>query len=64
MHMCAPCRPWQQLQAALPAGPGARNRELAASVAELWGRRSSDDLLSLFLVLIDAFVVKARPCPA
>ncbi len=40
--------------------PAAQAQELAKSIQTLWERHSSDDLVSLFLVLIDAFVVKAR----
>ncbi|BDA47648.1 probable violaxanthin de-epoxidase, chloroplastic [Coccomyxa sp. Obi] len=50
--------PWQQLQAGLPWTPAARAQELAKSIQTLWERHSSDDLVSLFLVLIDAFIVK------
>ena len=52
-------RPWQQLQARLSWTEAARAEELTGSIQTLWERHSSDDLVSLFLVLIDAFVVKA-----
>lgn len=54
------CRLWQQLQAALPWTGAARAKELLASVQELWGRHSSDDLVSMLLVLIDAYVTKVK----
>lgn len=53
-------RPWQRLQAAVPWTAAAKAASLRESVVTLWQRHSSDDLLYLFLVLIDAFVTKAR----
>ena len=55
--MCC-CRPWQQLQAALPWTAAAQAKQLQASIKELWDRHSSDDLVSMFLVLIDAYVTR------
>jgi hypothetical protein len=52
------CRPWQQLQAALPWTAAAKAKQLKASIRELWDRHSSDDLVSMFLVLIDAYVAR------
>ena len=52
------CRPWQQLQAALPWTRAAQAKQLLASIQELWGRHSSDDLVSMFLVLIDTYMTK------
>ena len=54
------CRPWQQLQAALPWTGAAQAKQLQSSIQELWERHSSDDLVSMFLVLIDAYVTKVR----
>ena len=56
------CRPWQQLQAALPWTGAAQAKQLQSSIQELWERHSSDDLVSMFLVLIDAYVTKV-PLP-
>jgi hypothetical protein len=56
--LCA-CRPWQQLQARLSWTAAARAQELTRSIQTLWDRHSSDDLVSLLLVLVDAFVIKA-----
>ncbi|KAK9905608.1 hypothetical protein WJX75_002931 [Coccomyxa subellipsoidea] len=50
--------PWQQLQARLSWTAAARAQELTRSIQTLWDRHSSDDLVSLLLVLVDAFVVK------
>ena len=55
------CRLWQQLQAALPWTGAAQAKQLQASIQELWERHSSDDLVSMFLVLIDAYVTKVSP---
>ena len=52
------CRPWQELQAALPWTGAAQAKQLLSSIQELWERHSSDDLVSMFLVLIDAYVTK------
>ena len=53
-------RRWQELQASLPWTQAARNKVLAASLTELWDRHSSDDLLYILLLLINAFVAKVR----
>ena len=52
------CRPWRQLQEALSWTGAAQAKQLMSSVQELWERHSSDDLVSMFLVLIDAYVTK------
>lgn len=52
------CRPWQQLQAALPWTAAAQAKQLQESIRELWDRHSSDDLVSMCLVLIDAYVTR------
>ena len=57
---CAGSRPWQQLQSLLPWTQAARNKMLATSLVQLWDRHSSDDLLYILLLLINASVVKAR----
>lgn len=57
-------RPWQQLQASLSWTAAAKAKELLASVHELYIRHSSDDLVSMFLVLIDAYVTKVSCNPA
>ncbi len=51
---------WQRALARLPFTAAARALRLRAELAELWGRQQSDDLLLIFLSLIDAYVTKAR----
>ena len=64
MQGCAQCcRPWQDLQAALPWTGVAQAQELRSSIQELWERHSSDDLVSMLLVLIDAYVTKVCTLP-
>ncbi len=62
-HADARARPgsaWQRALARLPFTAAARALRLRAELAELWGRQQSDDLLLIFLSLIDAYVTKAR----
>lgn len=63
--MSACCRSaWQQALARLPWTPAARALALQKNVSELWARQQSDDLLYIFLSVIDAYITKARQaCP-
>jgi hypothetical protein len=51
---------WQRALARLPFTAAARALRLRSELAELWARQQSDDLLLIFLSLIDAYVTKAR----
>ena len=51
---------WSEASAtAAPWGRPAKGRQVLQSVREFYSRQSSDDLLFLFLVLIDAYTVQA-----
>lgn len=55
---------WQQALARLPWTPAARALALQKNIGELWARQQSDDLLYIFLSVIDAYITKARQaCP-
>ena len=59
--LLACCRSaWQQALARLPWTPAARALALRKNIRELWARQQSDDLLYIFLSVIDAYITKVR----
>ena len=58
-HNCMLRSVWQQALAGLPWTPAARALALQKNIGELWARQQSDDLLYIFLSVIDAYITKA-----
>lgn len=52
------CSIWTKIFGKLRFTRSARVQKILGTVQEFWGRETSDDLLYIFLVLIDAFVVE------
>ena len=53
------CSAWTKVFGRLRFTRSARTNKLLGTVREFWSRATSDDLLFIFLVLIDSFVVEA-----
>jgi len=54
------CSTWVKVFGRLRFTRSSRIKKLLGTVNEFWRRESSDDLLYIFLVLIDSFVVEVR----
>lgn len=50
--------PWQKASAAIPWSGSAKGTKILQSIREVYQRNTSDDLLFMLLVLIDAYITK------
>ena len=58
-------KPWEKAAASLPWGSSAKSSKVLQSVRDVYKRKTSDDLLFMLLVLIDAYIteVMRQPLP-
>jgi len=53
--------PWEKAAAALPWSSSAKGSKVLQSVRQVYKRQTSDDLLFMLLVLIDAYITEVSP---